>query len=198
MACYYIESRTKVFWLYSEWVGGLGQKERHGRQAHGGIVCSYSESRLCVYYGNLIESGDCPCYNCFRCKILPQMHEGDFICLVASRSFTHEDDFLCVSVSGHRHGCQAHKRIDLLLSRVTFVSPCVPNDSVDSITRRGTIGRPRKACLLFTRSHACSIIAETQWLDGRPCIRVWTPRRAAPKNPRALAACFKLSPACLY
>ena len=43
------------------------------------MVYSYPESRWCDYYGNLIESDDCPCYNCFRCKILTQMHKGDFL-----------------------------------------------------------------------------------------------------------------------
>ena len=136
-------------------------------------------------------TSDCLCYNSFGWDILTQMHKGDFLCLVASRSFTHEGEFLCLSVSGQRHGCQAHKHIDLLLSKVTFVSLCVPNDSVDSITRRGTVGRPRKACLRFTWSHACAFIVETQRLDGRllvfGCERHVAPPRK-PKGPMSVSS----------
>ena len=52
-------------------------------------------------------------------------------------------------------------------SEVTFVSLCVPNASVDSITRRGTARMLREAFLCFTWSHARALIAETQHFDGR-------------------------------
>ena len=42
-----------------------------------------------------------------------------------------------------------HMHVELFVS--TFMSLCVPDDSVDSNTRRGTVWRPREACLCFTR-----------------------------------------------
>ena len=37
MESYYMQSRTKILCLYSEWLGGLGQKKRHAREDHGGM-----------------------------------------------------------------------------------------------------------------------------------------------------------------
>ena len=72
---------------------------------------------------------------------------------------------LRLNESTESFGTQTHGSVTLYyraacllaaLCRVTLVCLGVPNDSVDSITRRGTIGRPRKACLRFTWSHACA------------------------------------------
>ena len=130
---------------------------------------------------------------CFRSQARlssPQMHEGDFICLPASLPFMHGDDFLCVSVSGHTHGCQAHKHMTCNYP-VTFVSLCVPNASVDYITRTGTVGMSREACLCFTRSHIRVLIAETQRFDERllllGCEQHVAPLRK-PKGPTSISS----------
>ena len=71
-------------------------------------LCMFSSITILYARGRLFV---CQCFRSQARLSSPQMHEGVFICLVASLPFTHEDDFLCVSVSGHTHGCQAHKRM---------------------------------------------------------------------------------------
>ena len=140
----------------------------HGRLAHGDEPLSYAQPQTFTLRGT-----DWPIRETLFLKAYFLVFKSTDVQSIQTRFRTELSrffldkgvdvrDYLCFSVKGHKHGHTSLKGFLIIYSHAQRFSNCILNESMDSVSRRGTDVKPTEAWFVLTRSHICAFITETQ------------------------------------